>query len=163
MLIVLKNKDKLIIDDFEFKCVIGKKGLTKRKYEGDLKTPSGKFKIGNLYFRKDRIQNPFTNLKKIKIKKKFGWCNDIKSNKYNKRVNISKKHGHEKLYRKDHKYDLFIPIKYNDTKIIPGKGSAIFLHITENYKPTDGCIAISKKNFLIMLKLINKKTKILIS
>ena len=72
----------------------------------------------------------------------------------------SSKLSHEKLYRKDFKYDLIIPIKYNWEKKILGKGSCIFLHLTKNYKPTAGCIALSKKDFLIMLKLINPNTKI---
>ena len=67
---------------------------------------------------------------------------------------------HEKLFRKDFKYNLIIPIKYNWNKRILGKGSCIFLHLTKTYKPTAGCIALNLKDFLIMLKLINAKTKI---
>ena len=66
----------------------------------------------------------------------------------------------EKLYRKDYKYDLLIPINYNTKPIIKNKGSAIFIHLTKNYKKTAGCVALSKKDFLILLKLINSKTKI---
>ena len=163
MIIKLKNKDKLIVDDFIFKCTIGKGGKTNSKKEGDLKTPLGKFDIGDLYYRKDRIKPHATKIRKKKIKKKFVWCNDSKSKKYNKKTIISKNFKYEKLYRKDHKYDLFIPIKYNYKKVIPGKGSAIFFHLTKNYKGTEGCIAVSKKDFLIILKLINKKTKFIIS
>ena len=163
MIIKLKNKDKLIVDEFVFKCSIGKGGKTNSKKEGDFKTPLGKFDIGNLYFRKDRIKSPPTKIKKKQIKKNHVWCNDITSKKYNKKTLISKNFRYEKLYRKDCKYDLFIPIKYNYKKIIPGKGSAIFFHITKNYKSTAGCIAVSKKDFLIILKLINKETKFIIS
>ena len=85
---------------------------------------------------------------------------NVPSKKYNKLIDINKKVRHEKLFRKDCKYDLLIPIKYNFNKSIPGKGSCIFIHLTNNYKPTAGCIAIQKKDFLIMLKLINKDTKI---
>ena len=160
MIIKLKNKDKLIVDDFIFKCSIGKKGLTKHKIEGDFKTPKGVFSIDSLYYRKDRIKSFKTKIKKIEIKKNFVWCDDINSKYYNKRKNISKKYKFEKLFRKDNKYDMFIPIKYNWNKIIKGKGSAIFLHLTKNYKSTAGCIAVSKKDFLIILNLIDKKTKI---
>ena len=69
----------------------------------------------------------------------------------------------EKLFRKDHMYDYFIVINYNTTKIIPNKGSAIFIHLTKNYNPTAGCIALKKQDFIILLKLINNKTKIVIS
>ena len=160
MIILLKNKHTVKFDDFKFKCCIGKKGLTKYKKEGDLKTPKGIFKIENLYFRKDRIKKPSTKLKCIEITKNMGWCDDPESKEYNKLIKIGEKISHEKLFRKDHKYDLMIPIKYNFNRIIPNKGSCIFLHLTRNYKPTAGCVALNKKDFLILLKLIKKKTKI---
>ena len=161
MTIILKNKETLNYDDFFFKCCIGKKGLAKKKIEGDKKTPKGIFSIGNLYYRKDRNIKPITNLKCIPIKKKMGWCNDVNNKKfYNQLFKIKKKIGHEKLFRKDYKYDYFIPIKYNFKKIKLGKGSAIFIHLTKNFKPTAGCIALKKKDFFILIKLINKKTKI---
>ena len=161
MTIILKNKVTLKFDDFYFKCSIGEKGLTKKKIEGDKKTPIGTFPLGNLYYRADRILKPTTKLRCIKIRKVMGWCDDIKNKKkYNKLINVKDKTKHEKLFRNDHKYDLLIPIKYNYKKSILGKGSCIFIHLTNNYKPTAGCIAISKRDFLIMLRLINKKTKI---
>ena len=114
MTIILKNKETLKFDDFYFKCTIGKKGLSFNKKEGDLKTPKGNFKIGNLYYRADRINKPLTKLKTIPIKKNMGWCNDINNKKkYNKLVKISKNIKYEKMYRYDNKYDLVLPIKYN--------------------------------------------------
>ena len=80
-----------------------------------------------------------------------------------KKIKIPKNIRHERMYRKDTIYDLLIPIKYNFTKPKIGKGSAIFLHVTKNYRPTKGCIAISKNDFLILLRLIDKKTKIKIT
>ena len=161
MTIFVKNKHTLQIDEFKFKCCIGKNGSTKNKKEGDKKTPKGKFQIEHLYFRKDRLEKPLTSLKCIRIKKNMGWCNDVKSPKmYNKFFKIEKKIKHEKLNRKDYKYDLMIPIKYNFISPITGKGSCIFIHLTKNYKPTAGCIGLKKKDFLVMLKLINKNTKI---
>ena len=161
MTIFIKNKQTLQVDDFQFKCCIGKKGSTTNKKEGDKKTPKGIFEIENLYFRKDRIRKPITSLKCVEIKKNMGWCDDIKfKEKYNKLIKVNKELKHEKLKRKDYKYDLLIPIKYNFKKPIPGRGSCIFIHLTRNYKPTAGCIALKKKDFLILLKVIQKKTKI---
>ena len=161
MIIFLKNKHTLQIDDFYFKCCIGKNGLSRKKIEGDNKTPKGTFELGFLYYRDDRIKNLKSNIKKIKINKKMGWCDDKNDKKnYNKLVKIHKNLKHEKLYRKDKKYDLIIPIKYNFKKRILGKGSCIFLHLTKNYRATAGCIAIKENDFMIMLKLINNKTKI---
>ena len=91
----------------------------------------------------------------------MGWCDDSRSKKYNKEINFPFKYRAEKLYRKDKTYDLLINIKYNYWPVIKQKGSAIFLHtINKNYKATRGCVAISKKDFLKILPLINKNTKI---
>ena len=161
MTILVKNKHTLQIDEFKFKCCIGKNGSTKSKKEGDKKSPKGTFEIGNLYFRKDRIEKQLTLLKCIPIKKSMGWCNDIRfPKKYNKLFKIEKRIKHEKLKRKDYKYDLLIPIKYNFQKPIPGLGSCIFIHLTKDYKPTAGCIALKEKDFLIVLKLVKKNSKI---
>ena len=163
MKITLKNKYTLKIDDFKFKCCIGKNGIKKHKVEGDNSTPKGIFTIGTFYYRKDRVIKPFTNLKTKVIKPNIGWCNDSKKKSYNKEIKIKKMIRCEKLFRKDHMYDYLIVINYNTKKIIPGKGSAIFIHLTKNYYPTIGCIALKKQDFIILLKLINNKTKIAIS
>ena len=164
MTIFLKNKHTLQIDDFYFKCCIGKNGMTRRKKEGDYKTPSGIFKIGKLFFRKDRIKKPKTFLKIVEIKKNMAWCDDINyPKKYNRLIKIDSKIKHEKLQRKDQKYDLLIPINYNIKNPVVGLGSCIFIHLTKDYKPTAGCIALKKNDFLIMLKLIKKNSKIKIS
>ena len=160
MRITLKNKYTLKIDDFKFKCCIGKNGLKKNKIEGDKCTPKGTFKLGTLYYRKDRVKKPITKLIVKKIEKNMGWCNDSNSKFYNQKIKINKKIKHEKLFRKDYKYDYLIPINYNIKNTKLGKGSAIFIHLTKNYFPTAGCIALNKKDFLILLKLIDKKTKI---
>ncbi len=165
MIIIIKNKDTLLIDDFKFRCSIGKNGFSKKKLEGDFTTPRGKFNLGNIYYRADRVQKPLSKLRSIPIKKNMGWCDDTNSKFYNKQIKIKKNHkiSYEKLYRKDNKYDLFILIKYNYKKPIKFRGSAIFLHLTKNFKPTKGCISMYKKDFLILAKLINKKTKIKIN
>ena len=162
MTIIIKNKEALLFGDFKFKCSVGKKGFSKNKKEGDYTTPRGIFELGNIYYRSDRIQKPQTKLKTIILKKNMGWCDDPKSKFYNKLIKIRKKtkFSYEKLYRKDYKYDLLILIKYNYKKVIRNNGSAIFLHLTKSYTSTKGCIAIKKKDFLILNKLINKKTKI---
>ena len=160
MLIKVKNKDTLIFDDFIFRCSIGKRGISNKKKEGDLCTPKGLFKLDTVFYRSDRIKNIRTKLKLRKIDKSMGWCNDPLSKKYNSLVKISKKLRYEKLYRRDNNYDVILVIGYNIKNPIPFKGSAIFLHLTKNYKGTAGCIALDKKDLLILLKLINKKTKI---
>ena len=160
MQIIIIEKDTLLYDEFKFKCSIGKNGKTSKKIEGDNKTPKGLYKLGPLYYRKNRLPKLSTKLKKIEIMKNFGWCDDVKSKFYNKPIKTNINVRHEKLYRNDKKYDLLIPIEYNSKKTKKNKGSAIFLHLTSNYKKTQGCVAIKEKDMLILLNLINKKTKI---
>ena len=92
MLIKLKNKETLIIDDFKFKCSIGKRGIKKHKIEGDKSTPKGLFSLGKLYYRADRVDKPKTKLDINKIEKNMGWCDDSKSKYYNSLVKISNKY-----------------------------------------------------------------------
>ena len=161
MTILIKKKHTLQIDDFKFRCCIGKNGISKKKEEGDKKTPKGIFQIEHLYFRKDKIKKPKTSLKCIEIKENMGWCDDVNyPKKYNKLITVNDNIKHEKLMRNDFKYDLLIPIKYNFKNPVINLGSCIFIHLTKNYQPTAGCIALKKKDFLIMLRLITKNTKI---
>ena len=160
MLIRLKNKDTLNIDEFSFKCSIGKNGLKSKKVEGDISTPKGSFSLKKLYYRSDKFRKINTVLPKIKIKKNMAWCNDPKHKQYNSLVKINKKIKHEKMFRRDRKYDLIIVLDYNLNKPVPFRGSAIFIHLTKNYRSTAGCIALSKNDMLVLLKIIKKKTKI---
>jgi len=158
------NKNSLFYKGYKLKCSIGKSGIKSLKKEGDLSTPRGTFKLGLLYYRKDRNKSFKCNIKKRIIKKMMGWCNDSRSKKYNREVNLPFKYNAEKLFRRDRIYDLFINIKYNYNPVRKGKGSAIFLHLArKKYKPTEGCVAISKKDFIKILPLIKSNTKILIN
>jgi L,D-peptidoglycan transpeptidase YkuD (ErfK/YbiS/YcfS/YnhG family) len=159
MIIHVPNKNTLIIDDFKFKCCVGKKGLNFSKKEGDFSTPKGLFNTKKLYFRKDRIGIPKCKINKKVIKKNMAWCDDSNHRKYNEEIKTLDRNLKENFYRKDHNYDYIISISHNEKKI-PYKGSAVFIHLTDNYKPTSGCVALKKKDFEILLKLIDKKTKI---
>ena len=163
MLIKLKNKDTLIFDDFIFQCSIGKNGTNANKIEGDKTTPKGTFLLKEVYYRPDRVKNLKTKLNLKKIYPNMGWCDDPLSKKYNSLIKTKSNFHYEKMFRKDHKYDIIIVLDYNLKKPIPYKGSAIFIHLTKNYKSTNGCISLSKKDLLILLRLISKKTKIKIT
>ena len=161
---IIINKRFLKYKGHKFRCSIGKSGFSRSKKEGDLTTPMGVFKLGTLYFRKDRIQSVKSKLKKRIIKKNMGWCDDTQSKKYNQEINFPFRYSAEKLFRKDRLYDIFINVKYNQSPVRKGKGSAIFLHLTnKKYNPTKGCIAVLKKDLLKILPFIGKKTKISIT
>ena len=163
MHIFLKNKF-LYFGHYKIKCAIGKRGISKNKKEGDLCTPIGQFVFENLFYRKDRIKNLKTYIPKKIIRKNMGWCDDPDLREYNKLVKLPFFGKAEKLFLKNKSYDLILVISYNRSPTIPYKGSAIFLHVAgKNFQPTKGCIAITKKDFLKILPLIRKKTKIIIS
>ena len=159
MIIHVKNKNTFIIDNFRLKCCIGKNGFNSNKKEGDYSTPKGIFKLKKLYFRKDRIGIPKCKIQKRIIKDGMVWCDDSNHEKYNEEIFDHSTNSKEKLFRKDHIYDYLITISHNDAKI-PFMGSAIFIHLTKNYKPTAGCIALKQKDFRTLLNLIDKNTKI---
>ena len=160
MNIELKNKF-LYFKNYKLRCAVGKRGISSEKLEGDKKTPKGEFKLKYILYRKDRIFNFKTKLKKIIIKKNMGWCDDSNSIYYNKIINNLTKYKSEKLWRKENVYDIIIIIDYNLNPVVKNKGSAIFLHIAKKkYKPTNGCIAVSKKDIKLIASKISKKTKL---
>ena len=160
---ILINKNYLIYNKLKIKCAIGKKGIGYKRKEGDLMTPRGEFKIKFLLYRKDRVKI-LTKLKKIVIKKNMIWCDDPKSIHYNKLVRLPFAQKHEKLYKKENVYDVILVLNYNMNPVKKNKGSAIFIHVSKNnYKKTEGCIAIKKINLIKLLKEINPNTKVKIS
>ena len=155
------NNNYLYINDYKIKCCIGKRGINKNKIEGDLTTPKITLKFKYVLYRPDRVKNLYSRIKKIKINKKMGWCDDYRSNKYNMLINYPFNYSSEKLFRKDNIYDIVIVTDYNTNPVVKKKGSAIFLHIAKkNYSPTKGCIAISKKDMRLLLKKTKKRTKL---
>ena len=159
MIIVNKN-GTLIHNKKRYKCALGKNGIAKRKKEGDKKTPAGLFSLGKVYYRKDKIRDLKTNLKKIVIKKKMAWCDDPNNKFYNK-LTFTNDKSKEKLYRKDNLYNIIVVINYNIKPIMKNKGSAIFIHLArKNYSGTMGCIGLKKKDLLDILKTVKKQTKI---
>jgi L,D-peptidoglycan transpeptidase YkuD (ErfK/YbiS/YcfS/YnhG family) len=163
-MIVVKKTGYLKYKNLKFRCALGKGGVKKKTMEGDNITPKGIFKIIKIYYRPDKIKKIKTLIKKIKIKKNMGWCDDPNSRFYNKLINLPTEYTHEKLYRNDSLYDLIVVLSYNTNPIIKNKGSAIFIHIAKNsYKKTKGCIALKKEHLIEIISKIKKNTKIKIN
>jgi L,D-peptidoglycan transpeptidase YkuD (ErfK/YbiS/YcfS/YnhG family) len=163
MNITLKNKF-LCFDNYKLRCAVGKRGITYNKKEGDQKTPRGTFKLKYIFYRKDRIPNFKTKLKKKIIRKLTGWCDDSKSKYYNKVIKFPFKKSAEKIWLKENIYDVVIVIDYNLKPVIKNKGSAIFLHISKkNYASTRGCLAVKKKDMMLLVSRIDNKSKLIIS
>ena len=159
---ILINKKYLKFNNYKAKCSLGKRGIGLKKKEGDLITPKGRYKIKYILYRKDRVKIE-SKIKKIVIKKNMGWCDDPRSNEYNKLIKLPSVYKHEKLYKKENFYDIIIVLNYNMNPIVKNKGSAIFIHVArKNYKKTEGCVAIKKAHLLKITKGLKNNTKVLI-
>ena len=122
-------------------------------------TPRGKYKIKYILYRKDRVKDIDTKIKKIAIKKNMGWCNDSKSKNYNSLIKLPSAYSFEKLLKKNNTYDIVIVLNYNMSPTIKNKGSAIFIHVAKkNFKKTEGCIALKKNDLLKIIKKLKKNT-----
>ena len=163
-MIIVKNSGYLKYKNLKFRCALGIAGIKKKNKEGDNITPRGIFKVNKVYYRSDKIKSIKTSIKKLKIKKNMGWCDDPESNFYNKEIKLPSKFKHEKLYRSDNLYDLILVLNYNTRPIKKNKGSAIFIHVAKgSYKKTKGCIALKKKDLVKLIPLIKKSTRIKIN
>lgn len=157
------TQGRLIAGSWEMKCAFGRSGLTHHKKEGDGATPIGTWPLRLLYRRPDRPEAPQTGLPVVDISAGQGWCDDPAHQDYNQLVALPFVASHEILWRDDGLYDLMVPLGYNDTSIVPGKGSAIFFHLARaDYQPTEGCIAISEQDMRKLLPLLSPKTQMTI-
>ena len=160
---ILINKKFLIYNNYKVKCALGKRGIGNKNIEGDFITPKGVYKIKYLLYRKDRVKKIKSKLKKIIIKKDMGWCDDSKSILYNKLIKFPFNYKYEKLYRSNNIYDIILVLNYNMNPVKKNKGSAIFIHVAKKeYKKTDGCIAIKKRDLLQIIDKIKINTKVII-
>jgi len=160
-MIIINNSGYLKYKNLKFRCSYGKGGIGKKRREGDNITPKGTYKIATIYYRKDRIKKVSSNYKLIKIKRNMGWCDDPKNRSYNKLIKLPFKGSHEKLYRADRIYDLIAVLNYNMNPIIKNKGSAIFIHVAKKkFNKTAGCLALRKRDLIVLLANIKKNTKI---
>ena len=158
MHIIIKNK-KLFFNNYKVKCSIGKRGIGNKKKEGDNVTPRGKFKISYLLYRKDRVSKLKTKISKLAIQRNMGWCDDQTSKQYNKLIRFPFKFSAEKIHRSDNIYDIILVLNFNCNPVRKNKGSAIFIHIAKkNYKNTQGCVAVNKRDLRNIIKQINKQT-----
>jgi len=127
--------------------------VTAEKREGDLKTPLGDMALVRVYYRSDRVTTPVTTLPVDALKPEDGWCDDPSHADYNTKVSLPHPARCEHLWREDSVYDIVVVLNWNLDPIVKGRGSAIFLHLARpDYEGTEGCVAISLKDMLALLK-----------
>ncbi len=157
---------RLVWQGKTYRCALGKGGVLSQeeKTEGDGATPTGRYPLRRVLYRKDRLAEPQTCLSVHEINKTDGWCDDPASPAYNRPVELPFEDSCEDLFRTDHIYDIIVILGHNDDPPMPGKGSAIFFHIArDGYKPTEGCVAVSRDDMLEILKEISPGTHMEIS
>ncbi len=145
-----------------FPCILGKNGITTRKQEGDMKTPSGTFQLLFSYHNKSRIPFISSNLPIRSTRQSDGWCDDPSNANYNRPVSLPTTASHEVLMRDDHLYDIIVVMDHNYTNRIKGRGSAVFFHLTDKKDYTAGCVAVSEKVMRYLLPKIDQNTQMII-
>lgn len=147
----------------QFHCAIGRAGIRHDKHEGDGATPAGAWPLREVLYRADRLARPVTQLPVRALAQDDGWCDAPGDPQYNRNVRMPYRASAEALWRGDHLYDLIVVVGYNDAPVVPGAGSAIFLHVARpGYKPTAGCIAFSRANLLRILSKVDERSRLVV-
>jgi L,D-peptidoglycan transpeptidase YkuD (ErfK/YbiS/YcfS/YnhG family) len=157
------KKNYLTFRGDQFQCAIGRSGFSEHKKEGDGFTPAGTFYIENIYYRADKIGNLDTKINKIIINESDGWCDDPGHKGYNQLIRFPFNFSAENLFREDSLYNIVCVLDYNTNPVTPGIGSAIFIHVAhDEYKPTEGCVALKQEDLIYLLGFIDNKTEIIL-
>lgn len=143
-------------------CILGKNGITCRKQEGDMKTPSGRFRLLYGYFRKERTGLISSQLPIKPINETMGWCDDPHNSNYNRPITLPFESSHEKMKHEDGLYDLVVVMDHNYTNRIKNRGSAVFFHLTAEKSYTAGCVAVSPNIMKFLLPQLSQETEMII-
>ena len=150
--IVVTAPDRLDCGERVFRCVLGRGGIVSDKAEGDGATPAGAYPLRRVLYRADRLNQPATGLPVEPVAADQGWCDDPAHPDYNRPVSLPFSASHEALWRDDTLYDVIVILGHNDDPPVPGRGSAIFMHVARpDYGPTEGCVALALENLLEVL------------
>ena len=142
----------LTFDGERHVCALGWSGVVRDKREGDGGTPVGALPLRCVYYRADRLDRPITGLPLHEIARDDGWCDDPADANYNRPVKLPYPASTESLWRDDHRYDLIVPLGWNDDPPVPGQGSAIFLHVAPpEGRPTAGCVGLPVDTLLRLI------------
>ena len=145
------------------RAACGKAGVTAEKREGDHASPAGTFPLLRVFYRPDRVTAPKTALPLAALTPGDGWCDAPTDPHYNTLVVLPYRASHERLWRDDGLYDLIVVIGCNTDPVVPGKGSAIFLHCASpDFSATEGCIAVAREALTALLSLLGPHSTITI-
>ena len=164
MEIVVSPAGRLSWAGRHYRCALGPGGVRLEKREGDGATPAGAFPLRRVLYRADRVQRPLTRLPVARLGRDDGWCDDAADPRYNQQVRLPYAASHEHLWRQDHVYDVIVVLGFNDAPVVPGRGSAIFLHVARpDYGPTAGCVALALPDLLALLEAVGPGDRLVVS
>jgi L,D-peptidoglycan transpeptidase YkuD (ErfK/YbiS/YcfS/YnhG family) len=136
----------------KLRCALGRAGVSKEKREGDGASPAGSWPMREVLFRRDRLGEVATALPKRALEPDDGWCDDPADPCYNHPVRLPYSGRCERLWRADSLYDIVVPLGYNDDPVVPGAGSAIFLHVARaDFASTESCVALALADLMAVL------------
>ena len=166
-LVLCANEDgtySLELDGRRLRCAIGKGGIRHDKHEGDGATPVGRFPLRRVFFRSDRLSTPDGCHDAIPIRPDHGWSDDpADPASYNRLVTLPYSGSHERLMRDDAVYDIVVELGYNDDPPVPGRGSAIFMHVArDDYSGTEGCVALALPDLRALLAKTGGKAEVVV-
>jgi len=131
---------------------IGRAGFSADKHEGDLKTPVGKYGFGVMFGQRANpgVKSPYRQADAASV-----WVDDVASPYYNTWQENAALHG-EHLDSAGYAtaYAYAADIAYNTSPITPGRGSAIFLHVSTG-GGTAGCVSLPQSDLLQVLRWLD--------
>jgi L,D-peptidoglycan transpeptidase YkuD (ErfK/YbiS/YcfS/YnhG family) len=145
------------------RCAVGRTGIGMKQREGDGLTPAGAWPLRQVLYRADRLDRPRTVLPVAAIEPDQAWCDAPQDPNYNRLVRLPHASPDEHLWREDSLYDLIVVVGYNDAPVVPGKGSAIFLHLAQpDYGPTEGCVALRREDLSQALAQLEAQDRLIV-
>ena len=162
MMVVMEKKDKKwVVISPTLPAGIGRKGFAapNSKHEGDGQSPTGLFRLGHLFCYEKTVN---TRMPYIQTTPEDKWIDDPDSPDYNRYIRgATNAKSYEKLLLSNNDYKYCLAIEYNMHPVIKGKGSAIFLHISEGetINSSSGCVVLLQKDMESLLKWMNPEMK----
>jgi L,D-peptidoglycan transpeptidase YkuD (ErfK/YbiS/YcfS/YnhG family) len=154
---------RLVCGNLTLRCALGRSGIRARKREGDGATPRGIFRFERAFYRPDKLFRPRMGIKSLPVRPDDGWCDAPNDRNYNCQVRHPYPASAERLWRGDGLYDVVVVVDYNRMPRRRALGSAIFMHVAaKGLQPTEGCIALPRRDLLKILARIGPRTRIAI-
>lgn len=145
-----------------WRAAVGRSGIATKRIEGDGISPAGCWPIRRVLYRADKLAAaPVSVFPTVVLTPQDGWCDAPDHPAYNRPVTLPFAASHEEMWRQDDLYDIVVVLGQNDDPVVPGAGSAVFLHVASpGYGPTAGCAALARADLLEFLSLAAPATRL---